>query len=89
MTLSAKKFRQRLRIKRITAGLSQRQLAAMIGTGQDCVSLWESGKWLPSQRFMNKLLRFLALDDTAIILFVKKAQFFTAGLFLSNELVYC
>lgn len=49
---------------RSEAGLSQRQLAARIGTSQPTVARWESGAQLPSVRSLTKIARATGFELT-------------------------
>jgi putative transcriptional regulator len=42
------RYPNRIRAYRIRAGLSQRQLAVLVGHGRSLVSAWERGRYLPS-----------------------------------------
>ncbi len=60
----------RLKVARVRAGLNQQQLACLIGAKyQFIVSLWENGKFVPSERYMKRLNQFLNLDSKAIRLY--------------------
>jgi DNA-binding XRE family transcriptional regulator len=55
---------------RLEQGLSQSQLAILVGTVQPRLSLWESGKEEPSLRYAHRLAEVLrtSLDDLARII---------------------
>jgi ribosome-binding protein aMBF1 (putative translation factor) len=40
---------------RVAAGLTQRQLAAKIGTSDTNISLWERGVTMPDSRYLEKI----------------------------------
>ena len=48
-----------LRKKRLNAGLSQAELAAMLGTVQSAVSAWESGEKMPRASQLPALAKAL------------------------------
>ncbi len=49
-----------LRKKRLNAGLSQAELAAMLGTVQSAVSAWESGEKMPRASQLPALAKALS-----------------------------
>lgn len=50
---------------RVSAGLTQAQLAKKMNVDQSCVSLWESGKTSPAKKLHKKLAKVLCctIDD--------------------------
>ena len=54
-----------LKKKRIDAGLSQAELASMLGTVQSAVSAWESGEKMPRASQLPALAKALScsIDD--------------------------
>lgn len=48
-------FGERLRELRTKKGCSQRELAEMIGTSQNMVSAWETGRYKPGADYLNDL----------------------------------
>jgi transcriptional regulator with XRE-family HTH domain len=55
-----------LRVRREEVGLSQAQLAARIGVGQQAVSRWERGEAVPRPARVVALADALALDPAAL-----------------------
>jgi len=53
----AKEIGKRIKILRQEKSLSQNQFAQIIGTDQDTVSSWETGKNLVSLRFILRICR--------------------------------
>lgn len=60
-TTALPRFPNRIRAYRIRAGLSQRQLAELVGHGRSLVSAWERGRYLPS---LASALRLAGKLDT-------------------------
>ena len=52
-----------LRKARVAMGLSQTEVAAKFGVGQNTISNWEKGKVLPSPETLADLAAFLELED--------------------------
>ena len=46
---------EKIKLVRKAAGLSQRNFSDMLGTNQNTVCYWETGRFKPSKKFMNKL----------------------------------
>ena len=53
------RFPNQIREYRLKAGLSQRNLAAMLGRGKDAVSSWERGLALPNVPCLLKMAKIL------------------------------
>jgi len=52
-----------LRLKRVESGLHQKTLGILLGGArQALISWWESGRYMPSQRYLPKVNQFLELD---------------------------
>jgi transcriptional regulator with XRE-family HTH domain len=59
---------ERLREARVRAGLSQGDLASLVGVSQTAISTWESGTARPREGARRRLLAALALrDDTSTV----------------------
>ena len=55
----APRFPNRIRQYRLKAGISQRQLAALLGRGKDAVSSWERGLSLPNVPRLMRMAKIL------------------------------
>lgn len=61
-------FASALKAARIARGLSQKELAALIGTSQGSVSKWENGDKFPTGKFLSSLVAELPdLDVNAAL----------------------
>jgi len=64
----APRFPNKIREYRLKAGLSQRNLAALLGRGRDAVSSWERGQTLPNVPRLLKMAKILGtLAETLYI----------------------
>ena len=62
----------RLRLKRVEAGLHQKTLGILLGGAtQALISWWESGRYMPSPRYLPILNQFLGLDPMALRVYVR------------------
>ena len=54
-----------LKVERVKAGLTQRELAAKLGIGQSAVSMWEQGERVPPSAKLPALAEALncSIDD--------------------------
>lgn len=59
-----------LRDARLALGLTQKAVAKAMGPGvyESKLSLWESGREIPSEPYMEELVRVLGLDRTRAVL---------------------
>jgi transcriptional regulator with XRE-family HTH domain len=55
--------RAELKLRRVAAGLSQRQLAGRVGVTQQTVWQWESSGQVPAPRHVPKLAKSLGLTQ--------------------------
>jgi transcriptional regulator with XRE-family HTH domain len=56
-----------LRLKRAEAGLHQKTLGTLLGGAtQALISWWESGRYLPGDRYLGRINQFLGLDPLAV-----------------------
>lgn len=67
-------FGKALQNERITRGWTQRKLADMLGTSQQNVQGWESGKALPTEKFHQRMLEVFGEDSVLAYLQVKRSQ---------------
>lgn len=56
-----------IKTKRIEKGLSQLELAELIGTDQRNISKWESGIYDPTFGFVLKLIKVLEIDIRTLL----------------------
>ena len=60
-----------LRLKRVEGGLHQKTLGILLGGAtQALISWWESGRYLPGDRYLGRINQFLALDPMALRVYV-------------------
>lgn len=65
------KLRIQLHLERAEGGLHQKTLGLLLGgPTQAFVSWWESGRYLPGDRYLRKLDQFLNLDQLALRVYV-------------------
>lgn len=57
----------RLKIKRITVGLTQKELANKLGITPHAVSLYETGERFPRRKILDKIVEILECDIRDII----------------------
>ncbi|MBU1397046.1 MAG: helix-turn-helix domain-containing protein [Gammaproteobacteria bacterium] len=57
----------RIKRLRIASGLTQGQLAALIGISSTAVGNWESGEFLPKVRYLAKLAGALGIDVSELL----------------------
>lgn len=50
---------ERLRNRRLELNLLQKDVAAIVGVTEDCITLWEGGKSKPHVSYYPKLIQFL------------------------------
>ena len=56
-----------IRLRRVEAGLHQKTLGTLLGGAtQALVSWWESGLYMPGDRYLGRLKQFLELDPLAL-----------------------
>lgn len=61
-----------LRLKRVESGLHQKTLGILLGGAtQALVSWWESGRYLPGDRYLGRINQFLELDPMALKVYVR------------------
>jgi transcriptional regulator with XRE-family HTH domain len=61
----------KLKLKRVEAGLHQRTLGMLLGGAtQALISCWESGRYLPGDRYLGRINQFLGLDPMALRVYV-------------------
>jgi transcriptional regulator with XRE-family HTH domain len=61
-----------LRLKRVESGLHQKTLGILLGGAtQALISWWESGRYMPSPRYLPKVTQFLELDPMALRVYVR------------------
>ncbi len=61
-----------LRLKRVESGLHQKTLGILIGGAtQALISWWESGRYLPGDRYLGRINHFLGLDPLALRVYVR------------------
>ena len=53
-------------LRRSELGMSQRELADLIGGGKHILSMWELGRRVPSRRYYARLTEYLGLDVTSL-----------------------
>lgn len=58
-----KVFAKNFKIARKKSGLSMRQLAPLLKTTHISISLWENGKALPQEQFIDKIAEVLKVDS--------------------------
>ncbi len=55
-----------LRLKRVEAGLHQKTLGTFLGGAtQALIMWWESGRYMPGDRYLGRITQFLGLDPMA------------------------
>jgi len=60
-----------LRLKRVESGLHQRTLGLLLGGAtQPLISWWESGRYIPGNRYLGRIYQFLELDPMALRVYV-------------------
>jgi transcriptional regulator with XRE-family HTH domain len=60
-----------LKLKRVESGLYQKTLGTLLGGAtQALISWWESGRYMPGNRYLGRLNQFLALDAMALRVYV-------------------
>jgi transcriptional regulator with XRE-family HTH domain len=60
-----------LRLKRVESGLHQKTLGFLLsGATQALISWWESGRYMPGDRYLSRLKQFLKLDPLALRVYV-------------------
>lgn len=57
----------RLKIKRIEKGLTQKELADMVGIGQGFISSYETGKYFPRKKVLDRLAQALGCEVRDIL----------------------
>jgi len=73
MILTDRSLKNELRIHRARCGLSQGELADILGCYQQEVSLVENGKRKPKAVTMRRILAFLKLQPKVVRLFMGKS----------------
>lgn len=61
------KFRERLRVLRKEEGLTQKKLAEYIGTSDDCIFYWETGRSEPGINDIIKLANFFQVSTDYLL----------------------
>jgi transcriptional regulator with XRE-family HTH domain len=65
-------FGMQLRLKRAEAGLRQKTLGTLLGGAtQALISWWESGRYMPGDRYLSRINQFLSLDPMALRVYVR------------------
>jgi transcriptional regulator with XRE-family HTH domain len=60
-----------LYLKRVESGLHQKTLGILLGGAtQALISWWESGRYMPGDRYLGRINQFLELDSLALRVFV-------------------
>ena len=57
----------RLKIKRVEKGLTQKELADMVGIGQGVISSYETGKYFPRKKVLDRLAQALGCEVRDIL----------------------
>jgi len=61
-----------LRLKRTESGLRQETLGLLLGgVTQALISWWESGRYMPGDRYLSRIIPFLELDPMALRVYVR------------------
>ena len=65
-----------LRLKRVESGLHQKTLVILLGGAtQALISWWESGRYMPRDRYLGRINQFLGLDPMALRVYVLASGF--------------
>ncbi len=65
------KLGMQLRLKRVESGLHQKTLSILLGGAtQALISWWESGRYMPGNRYLGRINQFLSLDPLALRVYV-------------------
>lgn len=57
----------RLKLKRVERGLTQKELADMVGVGQGFISDYETGRYFPRKKVLDKLAQALECEVRDIL----------------------
>lgn len=57
----------RLKLKRVEKGLTQKELADMVGVGQGFISDYETGRYFPRKKVLDKLAQALECEVRDIL----------------------
>lgn len=57
----------RLKLKRVERGLTQKELADMVGIGQGFISDYETGRYFPRKKVLDKLAQALECEVRDIL----------------------
>ena len=61
-----------LRLKRVESGLHQKTLGMLLGGAtQALVSWWETGRYMPGDRYLGRINQFLSLDPFALRVYIR------------------
>jgi len=77
-------FSQKLREARERNGLTQEQVAQVLGVSQELVSLWETGKRVPSAFHLSRLVTLYGIDSESLF-GDKPLEYANEGLFAFQE----
>ncbi len=65
--LQYQKLGMQLKLRRLEAGIHQKTLGLMLGGAtQALISWWESGRYMPGDRYLGRINQFLSLDPLAL-----------------------
>lgn len=62
-----KKFCQNLKAARVQAGMTQKQIASLLGVVESCYANWEQGRTEPSVASLRKLCSFLRVTADELL----------------------
>lgn len=65
--IAAEPLAVRIKRLRVATGLTQGQLAELLGVSQAAVGRWEAGEFLPKGRYVVKLAGALGIDVSALL----------------------
>lgn len=65
-------FGTQLRLERVESGLHQKTLGLLLGGATKAlISWWESGRYMPGNRYLGQINQFLSLDLFALRVYVR------------------
>ena len=64
-----KNLGMQIRLKRIEAGMTQGQLAKVVGVLQPILSSWERNSHRPQEKFLKRLNQVLNIDVMALVVY--------------------
>lgn len=62
----ARRWGKLIERKRLDRDLTQTGLAELVGVRQTTISVWENGRWVPSAKHQQTLIRELAIADNEL-----------------------